>query len=151
MEDALSTVMLPAKIFTDQVEDEFCSITRPQGGNSLSGSTGSNTTQAKSEKSVSQKSTYLEETVQEQLEINPQQEEEERWLDKERVQSSPEKQREKSRTPEELFLEHFTAEPGRDEVRDEILGEEISFFFNTFIFSKSLNIQNHKNLIHIVS
>ena len=30
MEDALSTVVLPAKIFTDQVEDEFCSITRPQ-------------------------------------------------------------------------------------------------------------------------
>ena len=73
-----------------------------------------------------QKSTYLEETVQEQLEINPQQEEEERWQDKERVQSSPEEQREESRTPEELFLEHFTAEPVRDEVRDEILEEEIS-------------------------
>ena len=28
MEDALSTVVLPAKIFTDQVEDEFCPITR---------------------------------------------------------------------------------------------------------------------------
>ena len=31
MEDALITVVLPAKNFTDQIEDEFCSITRPQG------------------------------------------------------------------------------------------------------------------------
>ena len=85
MEDALSTVVLPAKIFTDRVEDEFCSITRPQVGRSLSGSTGSSTTQARSEKSVSQKSTYPEETVQDQLEINPQQEEQERSLDRERV------------------------------------------------------------------
>ena len=58
MEDALSTVVLPARIFTDRVEDEFCSITRPQVGTCLSGSTGSSTTQARSEKSVSQRSTY---------------------------------------------------------------------------------------------
>ena len=30
MEDALSTVILPARVFNDQVEDKFCSITRPQ-------------------------------------------------------------------------------------------------------------------------
>ena len=126
MEDALSTVVLPAKIFTDRVEDEFCSITRPQGGKSLSGSTGSRTTQARSEKSMSQKSTYPEETVQDQIEINPQQEEEERWLDGERVQLSQEEQREENKTPEEMFLEHFTAEPVRDEVRDEILEETMS-------------------------
>ena len=58
MEDALSTMVLPAKMFNDEVEDEFCSITRPQGGKSLSGSTGSSTTQARSEKSVSQKSFF---------------------------------------------------------------------------------------------
>ena len=29
MEDALSAVVLPAKIFTDQVEDKFCPITHP--------------------------------------------------------------------------------------------------------------------------
>ena len=50
---------------------------------------------------------YPEEIAQEQIEINPQQEEEERWLDRERIQSSPEEQREKSKTPEELFVEHF--------------------------------------------
>ena len=32
MEDALSTVVLPAKIFTDQIEYEFCPITHPQVG-----------------------------------------------------------------------------------------------------------------------
>ena len=46
MEDDLSTVMLPAKVFNDRVEDKFCSITRPQVGRSLSGSTGSSTTLA---------------------------------------------------------------------------------------------------------
>ena len=97
-------MVLPAKIFNDQVEDEFCSIKHPQGGKSLSGSTGSSTTQARSEKSMSQKSTYPEETVQDQIEINPQQEEEERWLDRERVQSSQEEKREENRTPEEMFL-----------------------------------------------
>ena len=122
MEDALSTVILPARVF-DDVEDEFCSITRPQGGMSLSGSTGSSTAQARSEKSASQGSRDPEDTVQEQIEINPQQEEQERWLDRERIQSSPEKQREESKTPEELFVEHFE-EPV--EVRDEILEEDIS-------------------------
>ena len=43
MEDALSTAVLPAKILTVQVEDEFCSITPPQVGTSLSGSTTSST------------------------------------------------------------------------------------------------------------
>ena len=43
MEDELSTVVLPANIFTDQIEDEFCPITRPQVGTSLSGSTMSST------------------------------------------------------------------------------------------------------------
>ena len=90
MEDALSTLMLPAKVLNDQVEDKFCSITRPQGGMSLSGSTGSSMTQARLEKSTSQKAMYPEETVQDQIEINLQQGEEERWLDRERVQSSPE-------------------------------------------------------------
>ena len=122
MEDALSTIVLPARVFED-VEDEFCSITHPQGGMSLSGSTGSSTTQARSEKSASQKSMYPEETAQDQIEINPQQEEEERWLNRERVQSSPEEQREKSKTPEELFVEHFEEAV---EVRNEILEEEIS-------------------------
>ena len=55
MEDTLSTVVLPARIFTDRVEDEFCSITRPQVGTSLSGSTLSSTKQARSEKSTSQR------------------------------------------------------------------------------------------------
>ena len=76
MEDALSTVVLTARIFTDRVEDEFCSITHPQVGTSLSGSTMSSTTQARSEKSMAQISTYSEKAVQNQLKINPQQEEE---------------------------------------------------------------------------
>ena len=90
MEDALSTVVLPARIFTDRVEDEFCSITHPQVGTSLSGSTMSSTTQARSEKSTAQISTYSEKTVQNQLKINPQQEEETFSEDGERFQSSQE-------------------------------------------------------------
>ena len=97
MEDALSTVVLPARILTDQVEDEFCSITRPQVGTSLSGSTMSSTTQATSEKSTAQISTYSEKTVQNQLKINPQQEEEKLSEDGERFQSSQEEQREENR------------------------------------------------------
>ena len=76
MEDTLSTVVLSAKIFTDQIEDEFCPITRPQVGTNLSGSTMSSTVQARSEKSTSQKSTCSEKTVQDQLKMNPHQEEE---------------------------------------------------------------------------
>ena len=76
MEDALSTVVLAVNIFTDQIEDEFCPITRPQVGTSLSGSTMSSTTQARSEKSTSQRSTYSEKTVQNQLKLNPHQGEE---------------------------------------------------------------------------
>ena len=64
LEDALSTVVLPAKVFTDKVKDEFCPITCPQVGTSLSGSTMSSTVQAKSEKSRSQESTCSEETIQ---------------------------------------------------------------------------------------
>ena len=75
MEDALSTVVLPAKIFTDQVEDEFCPITCPQMSTSLSGSTMSSTVQARSEKGTSQESTCSEKTVPDQMEINQQQEE----------------------------------------------------------------------------
>ena len=45
MEDVLSTAELSAKIFTDQVEEEFCPITRPQVGTSLSGSIMSSTSQ----------------------------------------------------------------------------------------------------------
>ena len=40
MEDALSTVVLPAKNFTDRVEDEFCSITSPQGARASQGQQG---------------------------------------------------------------------------------------------------------------
>ena len=94
MEDALSTVVLPARIFTDHVEDEFCSITRPQVGTSLSGLTMTSTTQARSEKSMAQISTYSEKTVQNQLKINPQQEEEKLSEDREKFQSSQEEQRE---------------------------------------------------------
>ena len=119
------TVVLPANIFTDQVEDEFCPITRPQVGTSLSGSTMSSTIQARSEKSTSQKSTYSEKTVQNQLKMNPQQEEEKSSEDGERFQSSQEEQREGNRTPEELFLEHFTAEPVRDEVLEETMSDQI--------------------------
>ena len=103
MEDTLSTVVLPARIFTDWVEDEFCSITRPQVGTSLSGSTMSSTTQARSERSMAQISTYSEKTVQNQLKMNPQQEEEKSSEDGERFQSSQEEQREGNRTPEERF------------------------------------------------
>ena len=39
LEDALSTVVLPAKVFKDEIEDEFYGEfspqTRPQGGTSL--------------------------------------------------------------------------------------------------------------------
>ena len=75
VEDALGTVLLLAKNFTDQIEDEFCPITRPQVATSLSGSTMSSTVQARSQKSTSQKSTCSEKTVQDQLKMNPQQEE----------------------------------------------------------------------------
>ena len=77
MEDALSTVVLPAKIFIDQVEDECCHITRPQVVTSLSGSTISSTVQTRSEKETPQGSVYSEKTrsVQNQIIINPQQEE----------------------------------------------------------------------------
>ena len=76
MEDPSSTVVLPTNIFTDQVEDEFCPITRPQVGTSLSGSTMSSTVQARAEKRMSQESPCSEKTVEDQMEINPQQEEE---------------------------------------------------------------------------
>ena len=76
MEDALSTVVLPAKKFSDQVEDEFCTINRPQVGTSLSGSTISSTVEARLEKRTSQESTCSEKTVQNQMMVNPQQEEE---------------------------------------------------------------------------
>ena len=125
MEDALSTVVLPAKKLADQIEDEFCPITRPQVGTSLSGSTMSSTVQARLEKSTSQKSTCSEKTVQDQLKMNPQQEEEKSSEDKEMFQSFQEEQREGNRTPEELFLEHFTAEPVRDEVLEETMSDQI--------------------------
>ena len=76
----------------------------------------SSTVQAKSRKSSSQKSVCSEEGIPELGKINPQRQEE-------RFQSCPEEQREENKTPEELFQEHFTAEP----VRDEILEEPISF------------------------
>ena len=63
MEDALSTVVLSAKVFTDQVKDEFCPTTHPQVGTSLSGSTMSSTVQARPEKKTSQESTCSEKTV----------------------------------------------------------------------------------------
>ena len=120
LEDALSTVVLPAKVYKDKIEDEFYGEfspkTHPQGGTSLSGSTMSSRVQAKSRKSSSQKSVGSEKSVPELGKINPQREEE-------RFRSCPEEQREENKTPEELFQEHFTAEP----VRDEILEEPISF------------------------
>ena len=76
----------------------------------------SSTVQARSEKRTSQESTCLEKTVQDQLEINPQLEEEKSSDDGEMFQSFLEDQGEGNRTPEELFLEHFTAEPVRDEI-----------------------------------
>ena len=116
IEDALSTVTLPAKIFNDRVEDEF----HPQVGMSLSG--GSSTTRAGSDKSASQKSKHQE---QDQLETNPQQEEEEKSLNKDQIQTSQGEQREENRTPEELFNEHFTAEPVRDEILEEMMSEQV--------------------------
>ena len=78
------------------------------------------------QRNLSQRSTYSEKTGQNQLKINPQQEEEEKSLeDGERVQSSQEEQREENRTPEELFLEHFTAEPVRDETLEETMSERL--------------------------
>ena len=51
LEDALSTVFLPIKVFKDKIEDKFYGKfspqTRPQGGASLSGSTMSSTGQIK--------------------------------------------------------------------------------------------------------
>ena len=123
IEDALSTVVLPAKICTDQVEDKFCPITCPQVSISLSGSTMSSTVQARSEKSRSQESTCSEKTVQDQLKINPQREEEKLSDGGEMFQSFQEDQREGNRTPEKLFLEHFTAEI----VRDKILEDTTSY------------------------
>ena len=107
LEDALSTVVLPAKVFTDKVKDEFCPITCPQVGTSLSGSTMSSTVQAKSEKSMSQECTCLEEIRQDQQKINPQREEEKSSDDNERFQSFQEEQREEYKTLEELFREHL--------------------------------------------
>ena len=107
LEDALSTVVLPAKVFTDKVKDEFCPITCPQVGTSLSGSTMSSTVQARSEKSRSQESTCSEKTVQDQLKINPQREEEKLSDGGEMFQSFQEDQREGNRTLEELFREHL--------------------------------------------
>ena len=101
----------------------MCPITRPQVGTSLSGSTTSSTVQARSEKSMSQKFTCSKKTEQDQLKINPQQEEEKSSDDGEMFQSFQEEQREGNKTPEELFLEHFTAEP----VRDEILKDTMSY------------------------
>ena len=107
LEDALSTVVLPAKVYTDKVEDEFCPISHPQGGTSLLGSTMSSTVQAKSEKSSLQKSIRSEEIIPDLKKINPQEEED-------RFQSCQEEQREENKTPKELFPEHFTAETVRD-------------------------------------
>ena len=64
----------------------------------------------------SQESTCSEKTVQNQMMVNPQQEEEKSSDDGVMFQSFQEDQGEGNRTPEELFLEHFTAEPVRDEV-----------------------------------
>ena len=87
--------MLPANFFTDKVEDEFCFITCPQVGTSLSGSTMSSIIQARSEKSTLKK--YSEKTVQNQLKMNPQQQEEKSSEDRERFQSFQEEQREGNR------------------------------------------------------
>ena len=48
--------------------------------------------------------------------VNPQQEEEKSSDDGVMFQSFQEDQGEGNRTPEELFLEHFTAKPFRNEV-----------------------------------
>ena len=64
----------------------------------------SSTVQARSEKRMSQEFTSSEETVQNQTMVNPQQEEENGDM----FQSFQEDQGKGNRTPEELFLEHFT-------------------------------------------
>ena len=73
----MSTVVLHANIFTDQVEDKFCPSTCPQVGTSLSGSTISSSVQTGLEKKTPQGTVYSEKTrsVQNQIIINSQQEE----------------------------------------------------------------------------
>ena len=56
--------------------------------------------------------------------MNPQQEEEKSSEEGERFQSFQEEHREGNRTPEELFLEHFTAEPVRDEILEDTMSDQ---------------------------
>ena len=110
MEDALSTMVLPAKICTDQVKDKFCPISRPQVGTSLSGSTMSSTVQARLEKRTSQESTCSEKTVQKK-----------RLTDNRKDKNRKMKEIcfdhfKKIKEKETEHLEHFTAEPVRDDV-----------------------------------
>ena len=76
IEGALSTLMLPAKVVTEKVEEKFCSIPGPHLGTSLSGSMISSTVQARLEKRMPQESMYSERTrsTQNQMTVNPQQE-----------------------------------------------------------------------------
>ena len=99
------------------VENEFCFITPPQVGTSLSGSTISSTVQARLEKKTPQGSVFSEKirSVQNQIIINPQQEEEKLSDGKEKLsdgeemfQSFQEDQDKGQKTSKELFLEQFT-------------------------------------------
>ena len=80
----------------------------------------SSTVQARSEKRKAQQGfTCSEKTVQDQMETNPQQEAEKSSVIGEIFQSFQGDQGEGNRTPEELFLEHFSAEPVRDEILED--------------------------------